>query len=156
MSFARATKFCTLAHNICGSSVWEMLRSTLMMPSVLRYLLYIIGKFMPPFDINRMSVNEFKACQRLCVVVRRTSTRGHLWPLPLRCISSRVSLPSIVMACFWTPHIHAFVYNKVSQFSSSDNPTNTVNWNRFSAMCTTRPTRRILLDGRTLMMFGYG
>jgi hypothetical protein len=58
------------------------------------------------------------------------------------------------MACFWTTYINAFVYNKVSQFISSDNPTNTVNWHHFSAMCAARPARRILLDGRTLMMFG--
>jgi len=36
---AAATKFCTVAPNICGPSFWNMLHVTLLVPRILRWLL---------------------------------------------------------------------------------------------------------------------
>jgi len=35
-----ATKFCTVAPNICGSSVWTLLHVTILAPRILRYYFY--------------------------------------------------------------------------------------------------------------------
>jgi hypothetical protein len=35
---AVATKFCTVTRNICGRSVWNLLRVTLLAPRILRFL----------------------------------------------------------------------------------------------------------------------
>jgi hypothetical protein len=44
---ARPTKFCTVAPNICRSSVWKLLHSTTLTPSILRSF-YIFGTFVYP------------------------------------------------------------------------------------------------------------
>jgi hypothetical protein len=44
---ARATKFCTVAPNICGPSMWNLLYVTLMAPRILEWLLDFWKSFAP-------------------------------------------------------------------------------------------------------------
>jgi hypothetical protein len=46
--FALATKFCTVAPNICGSSVWDLPHVPLLEARLLKWLLDF-GKFVHPF-----------------------------------------------------------------------------------------------------------
>jgi len=44
-----ATKLCTVAPNICGSSVWNLLHVTFLMPRILRWLVHFYTIFAPLF-----------------------------------------------------------------------------------------------------------
>jgi hypothetical protein len=39
LQVAMVTKFCTVVPNICGSSVWDLLHATLLVPRILRWLI---------------------------------------------------------------------------------------------------------------------
>ena len=45
---ARTTKVCTVAPNICGFLVWNLLHITLMAPRILSWLLYFFKNMCPP------------------------------------------------------------------------------------------------------------
>ena len=47
---AHATKFCTVAPNICGSQVWNLLLVTLQAPRLLRWLLEFWKMWTPGFE----------------------------------------------------------------------------------------------------------
>jgi hypothetical protein len=41
------TKFCSMAFNICGTSVWNVFRATLLAPKISSWLLGVFGKLSP-------------------------------------------------------------------------------------------------------------
>jgi hypothetical protein len=45
---AVANKFCTMALNICGSSVWNLGHVTFLAPSILKCFIVFFGKFVHP------------------------------------------------------------------------------------------------------------
>jgi len=51
---ALETKFCSLAFNICGASVWNVFRTILLAPIILSWLLGLFGKLSPV--VYRMSM----------------------------------------------------------------------------------------------------
>ena len=49
---ARTTNFCTVAHSICGSSVWNLLQVTFLAPRILRWLIDFLKIFTPHICCN--------------------------------------------------------------------------------------------------------
>jgi hypothetical protein len=74
---ARTTKFCTVAPNICGSSVWNFLHVTILVPRILRWLLNFFGNLCSPADsivtINRKHLQTLK--EKSCKSVVRNPPR---------------------------------------------------------------------------------